>query len=108
MTQLSLMRCIAKELAGSFHKPGVTVGTPTVAPVSFPALGDQSADYRITVPVSASGLTTSVITDALALRVGNGVAAIVGVNYDDPVDSTLMLDLAHKIVNRGRVASATT
>jgi hypothetical protein len=44
---------------------GVTVGTPTVSPMSFPQFGDKSTAYRTTIPISYKGLNLTAYLDQI-------------------------------------------
>jgi hypothetical protein len=45
--------------------PGVTVGTPTVEPLSMPAIGDQTVAYRLTVPITSDVISVTAYVDII-------------------------------------------
>lgn len=49
---------------------GVEVGDVTASPLSFAALGDESSAFRVTLPVSAEGVTVDLYLDIVFARVG--------------------------------------
>lgn len=55
----------------------VSFGTPTVAPLSVATVGDQTAAYRVTIPVTALGQTVNAYADFLIAVKGR-----VGVEMD--------------------------
>ena len=61
---------LAKAAASTTGK--VTFGQPTTAVVSAPAVGDQSAAGRITIPYAASGLNLDAVIDLGFVRVNLG------------------------------------
>lgn len=49
---------------------GVEVGDVSVNELSFPSLGDESLAFRMTIPISASGLDLDAVIDFVGVRVG--------------------------------------
>jgi hypothetical protein len=56
--------------------PGATIGASTVAQMSFPAFGDQSIAYRVTIPVNVKGLTVSLYLDIISATKGRAGAEL--------------------------------
>jgi hypothetical protein len=52
------------------------LGKVTVEPLQVPAAGDESAGYRITVPLTAQGITFEIILDAVVIRSGGALAGV--------------------------------
>jgi hypothetical protein len=68
------------------------------------AVGDRTAGARLTYPVSANGVTTTVYEDFSFSRVGRGLSLFAFVAQGTPPDATLTTDLARRGAQRLRTA----
>lgn len=74
---------------GSSLPQGASIGHITVAAMSFPSYGDQSAAFRTTLPIRYQGLTLSEYLDIVAFTKGR---AIVGMDFSgsgSPLESSM-------------------
>ena len=67
---------------------GVEVGDATLNELSFPALGDESLAFRMTIPISASGMDFDAVIDFVGVRVGRAQTQLTsfGVGTQLPTD----------------------
>jgi hypothetical protein len=52
------------------------LGKVTAEPIEVPAAGDESAGYRITVPLTTQGVNYDIILDAVIIRHGGALAGV--------------------------------
>jgi len=84
---------------------GTTVGHVTAAQlVNVAPTGDRTAGARLTYPVSANGVTTTIYEDFSFTRVGRGLSLFAFVAQGAPPNSTLSTDLARRGAQRLRTA----
>ena len=87
---------------GSTLPAGTSLGAVTVAPMSFPALGDQSAAFRVTIPITYRGIVISAYFDLVGVQKGR---VLVGMDFDGvnaPLGSPLEEQLTQTVVKRLR------
>lgn len=67
---------------------GVEVGDATLNELSFPSLGDESLAFRMTIPISASGMDFEAVIDFVGVRVGRAQTQLTsfGVGTQLPTD----------------------
>lgn len=53
---------------------GVTLGQPTVSPMSFPQFGDKSVAYQVDIPIKYSGLNIDALVDFIFAVKGRAAA----------------------------------
>jgi hypothetical protein len=53
-----------------------TLGKVTVEPLEVPAAGDESAGYRVIIPLTAQGFSFEIVLDAIVIRSGGALAGI--------------------------------
>jgi hypothetical protein len=78
-TPSCLTKALSYELshpeAGQRYPRGVTIGSPTVEPMSFPSMGTQSIAYRISVQITTPIVRVPFFEDAVMVRVGRADAS---------------------------------
>jgi hypothetical protein len=79
---------------------GLTFGSPTVAQMSFPTLGDQTVAYRVTVPIMYQGLSPDAYFDFVAIQKGRAVAVMTFEGAVTPFDSSMAEQLSTLTVGR--------
>jgi hypothetical protein len=62
---------------------GTALGEVTVVPLAVPAAGDESAGYRITVPLESRGFSFELFLDAVVIRSGGALA---GLSFQSALD----------------------
>lgn len=100
-------RCLGEEigeLLGDEERAGpggkVEVGEPETSRVSIEPLGDEREAARITIPFQSQGIDVDVTIDAVFVRVGRGIAALVFVDVLSGFDEDLKAELTSKVVRR--------
>jgi len=103
LSSQSTRRCVAdalgRALAAQKHA-GATVGTITSGQVAMSPIGDERAEGRFTIPISASGLTISIYVDLVFVRTGRAVAGLTLESVLIPFDETLRDRLTTTVVDR--------
>jgi hypothetical protein len=79
---------------------GMTLGSPMVAPLSFPTLGNQSVAYRVTIPITGSSLSLSLYVDLIIAQKGRAIALLTFVGVLNPFDPSLEQHLSTLTVGR--------
>lgn len=79
---------------------GATIGKVTISSMSFPAIGDQSLAYRVTLPISFKGLDIPFYVDLIAAQKGRSVAAMTFTAASNGFDSSMEQQLANLAVGR--------
>jgi hypothetical protein len=64
----------------------VKLGEATLAQMSFPSFGDQSAAFRLSLPFTYKGLEPTVYFDIVALHKGRAIASLTFENVGTPAD----------------------
>jgi hypothetical protein len=104
-----LTTAVASIIDYSIHHPakpsdtlpsGVTVGSATVAQMSFPAYGDKDAAYRVTVPVSIKSLTISFYLDLIVVGKGRADVEMFFQGIGTPFDTTSAQHYTGLVVDR--------
>lgn len=70
------------------------LGTVTVDPLEVPTAGDESAGYRITVPLTTQGISFEITLDAIVIRSGGALA---GVSFQSAPDPFPTEDVDHYV-----------
>jgi hypothetical protein len=99
-TRACLARLLREELAATVLVPGVNIGPITVRGISVAPVGDQDSAFRITVPVSGSGVHLKVDADAVFVRTGRGIAIFSLGKLGSPFDPSLEHTLIKTVVDR--------
>jgi hypothetical protein len=63
-------------------------------PLQVPAVGDESAGYRITVPLTSKGISFEIILDAVVIRSGGALA---GVSFQSAPEPFAEEDINHYV-----------
>ena len=79
---------------------GMKLGSPTVATLSFPTLGDQSVAYRVTIPITGSVLSLGLYVDLVIAQKGRAIALLTFVGVLNPFDASLEQQLSTLTVGR--------
>lgn len=83
------LACIARQIETTTRRgvrPGIRVGRLTFARLPAAAAGDRSEGSRLTIPVSAGGVSTHVYGDFAFTRVGRGVSMMALLSQRLPAD----------------------
>jgi hypothetical protein len=70
------------------------LGEVTVEPLKVPAAGDESAGYRITVPLTTQGVDFEIFLDAVLIRSGGALA---GVSFQSAPEPFPTEDIDHYV-----------
>jgi hypothetical protein len=76
------------------------MGKPTVNPMSFAQLGDDSLAYRVTLPLSASGIDADLYVDIVVVRVGRVGVTMTFQSVFTPFDPGQAEELLRAVVDR--------
>jgi hypothetical protein len=102
----STRRCIAhasaKYFAGKGKTKGVKVGQITSGQLSMPAVGDESVLGRVTIPITANGLSIDIYLDLVFAREGRGGAVLLFLDTVTPFDEALRNQLSRTLAGRLR------
>jgi hypothetical protein len=101
-TSVAGTRCLREELGRSFASQGARVAS--LRRVSFPALAQRSAAYRLTLKGTSQGQTFTAFVDFVVLLRGRAVAGLVMGSALVPPDRPAEVTLARTIA--GRMAKA--
>jgi hypothetical protein len=105
-TSVAGTRCLRDELGRQFATRGVRVAS--LRRLSFPALAQRSAAYRLTLQGTAQGQTIKVFVDVVVLLHGRAVAGLVMgsalVQPDRPAEVTLARTIATRMTKAMRGA----
>ncbi|MBV9663521.1 MAG: hypothetical protein JOZ37_06110, partial [Actinobacteria bacterium] len=93
-----LKQSIDKEITNQ-ASGAATVGEPKIESLPAPS-GADGAAFRMTVPFSAIGLSTTLYVDISVLRKGRAVVTLSTSNGDAPFDSALKGELTSKLISR--------
>jgi len=99
----STRTCLGEQLAKYLEtqkKQGATIGKITTSQVSMTPVGDEHAESRLTIPVSAQGVTASFYVDLVFVRVGRGIAGFTLQSLLSPFRESLSTELAKTVVDR--------
>ena len=77
-----------------------SIGKATVAAMSFPALGDESVAYRVTVPITYQGFNVDIYADLIAARKGRAVTSMTFTSALNGFDTSMEEQLANLAVSR--------
>ena len=66
----------------------------TAEPIDVPAAGDESAGYRIIVPLTTQGINYEIILDAVVIRSGGALA---GVSFQSALEPFPTEDIDHYV-----------
>jgi hypothetical protein len=80
--------------------PHVTFGQASVAPMSFPALGDDSIAYRATLPLTYQGFNIDFYADLIAVQKGRAVASMTFTSVQNGFDTAMEQQLANLALSR--------
>jgi hypothetical protein len=94
--------CLADFLRGE----GITFGEIRVGQVSFPTLGDRSSAWEVVVPVEVEGASGTVYADAVYIRTGSALSAVLFSDVFTPFDETERERLARVVAERMEAAAA--
>jgi hypothetical protein len=70
------------------------LGKVTVEPLEVPAVGDEIAGYRITVPLTTQGISFEIILDAILIRSGEALA---GLSFQSAPEPFPTEDIVHYV-----------
>jgi hypothetical protein len=68
--------------------------------MSFPTIGDQSAAFRVTIPIAYSGLNIDGQIDMVAFKKGRAIALLVFTAFGTPFDSGMEVQLSNLTASR--------
>lgn len=85
----ALQYALQHPASGEKVPASVKVGPVTLARMSFPTYDEQSVAYRLTIPVSASGININIYLDVVAILHGRANAGLQFENESSPVESSL-------------------
>jgi hypothetical protein len=85
---------------------GSSFGAASVEPLSFPAEGDQSIAYRISLPFKTKSVTVTFYLDAILAQAGRGYTSLTFTGVGAPIDATMEESLVKLTVERLRQALA--
>jgi hypothetical protein len=96
------LACFARQvetIVRSGVRPGIRIGRLTIERLPAAAAGDRTEGARLTIPVSAGGVSTHVYGDLAFTRVGRGVSMIALLSQRLPADG-LRAQLAARAAER--------
>lgn len=79
---------------------GVTVGKVSINRASFPAMGERTVAYRMTVPVRLGGLSLSVYSDLVLVLRGRGAALLSFFDFGSPFPTDQAQKFTKTVVDR--------
>jgi hypothetical protein len=79
---------------------GSSFGAASVEPLSFPAEGDQSVAYRISLPFKTTSVTVTFYLDAILAQAGRGYTSLTFTGVGAPIDATMEESLVKLTVER--------
>ncbi len=79
---------------------GTTIGSASVNPLSFNALGDRTIAYRASIPVSAKGFDTAVYLDFILVQHGRFAVVLSGEDTITPFPTDMSESLIRKVLAR--------
>ena len=85
---------------GDTTPSGVSVGSPTVSPMSVAPQGDQPVAYRVVVPVTDGTKEIEAYIDLIAVQKGRAVAILTFEGIGNRVGATTEADLTALTVGR--------
>ena len=104
--------CLEKTVGAAFAEglahpsdgaPGPTdlkVGQPSVAPLNFPKVGDDTVAFRITTPFSLSGLNISAYIDFIVFTKGRARVLVTTLGVGAPISIDSLQELAQLVASR--------
>ncbi len=104
----STLACIARQIDTATRRsvrPGIRIGRMTIEPLPTAAAGDRSEAARLTIPVSAGGVSTHVYGDFAFARVGRGLSIVALLSERLPADG-LRTQIVARAVERLAAALA--
>jgi hypothetical protein len=99
-TRACLARILRTELAMTVELPGIKIGPIGVGVLSITPVGDQDAAFRVTVPVSGSGMSFKVDVDVVVVRAGRGLEIFTLGSVGSPFDPGLETSLVTAVTGR--------
>lgn len=102
-TRACLARLLHKALTATARAQGFTLGPVTTRSLAVAPVGDQDSAFRVSVPVSTSGLTLKVDADAVFVRAGRGIEIFALAGVGSPFDPALEARVVNTVT--GRLAS---
>ena len=104
-----LPQCFKEALDASLKKqPGLenaTVGAAKVEPLSVGEFGEKTIAYRVSVTVSARGISLDVYIDFVFIKVGNVGIMLSTQSLSQPFDNDLRTQLLNAVVDRAKAAA---
>jgi hypothetical protein len=85
---------------------GVTFDEVQIGQVSFPALGERSSAWEVTIPAESQGISVTAYIDAVYIVEANAVSTLVFTDVFAPFDVQLREDLARTVAERMDTALA--
>ena len=85
---------------GSTLPAGASVGSVTFAAMSFPTYADASKAFRLTIPITYSGLTLSAYFDLILVEKGRVVVSMDFLGAGQPFDTAMEQQLTSLVVGR--------
>ena len=79
---------------------GLKLGSPMVAPLALPTLGNHSVAYRVTIPITGSVLSLGLYVDLVIAHKGRAIALLTFVGVLNPIDASMERQLSTLTVGR--------
>lgn len=79
---------------------GITVGDVTLNRMSFPRFGDDSTAIRMTVPMTAQGMSIDAYVDAVFIRIGRATGTLTYLSIFSPADSAQVEGFVQAMVDK--------
>jgi hypothetical protein len=79
---------------------GVTFGDVRVGQVSFPRLGDRSSAWEVVIPFESQGISETAYVDAVYIRTGSALSAVLFSDVFSPFDEVERERLARLVAER--------
>jgi hypothetical protein len=99
-TRSCLARILRAELATTVELPGIKIGPIGVGVLSIAPIGDQDSAFRVTVPVSGSGMSFNVDVDVVFVQAGRGLEIFTLGSVGSPFDPGLETSLVTAVTGR--------
>ena len=79
---------------------GASIGEISVVPLSFPMFGNKTAAFRVTIPVTVSGVIVNIYTDMVLFQVGGALVELEFGATKSPLKSAIEEQLVRDVVGR--------
>jgi hypothetical protein len=94
------LQALAAQATADDPSNDAELGEPTVAPISFPDLGDDAEAFRVTVPIETQGRSVELYVDAVEVRVGRVGIGTTFTSAFSPYDTDEAVRMTQIVVDR--------